>query len=302
MRRWPEVSRVAVIGVVSVMTLVMASTAMASRSPTPGEEDEIKFAFREAHFRSEDGVSVRSVRDVRVSMVDDRWAAVLYRKPKGRSKKLGLDFFRRKGEAKWKQGKPPRRVAADLKKPAKPVLADIRYRGSGSLRYDYAYDDGAGDRQSQHAGVDFSWDYEWRGVELLDFDYNSTPDRAVAEGTWEYSDADNTSGCTDSGALQPAFEGVIDVDRDGPLEAQVIFEEPRFTGPSTCTPYDLWGYVSGNLPSRRNDEFPTLRGLPTFPTVPIEQSESSAKCEQELDPATESCTFAYSTTMTVTPR
>jgi hypothetical protein len=53
MRRSPEVSRITVIGVVSVMTLVMTATATASRSPTPGEEDEIKFAFREAHFRSE---------------------------------------------------------------------------------------------------------------------------------------------------------------------------------------------------------------------------------------------------------
>ena len=85
MRRWPEVSRIAVIGVVSVMTLVMASTAMASRSPTPGEEDEIKFAFREAHFRSEDGVSVRSVRDVRVSMVDDRWCSIASRRAGRRS-------------------------------------------------------------------------------------------------------------------------------------------------------------------------------------------------------------------------
>jgi hypothetical protein len=297
------VTRFAVIGVVVVGTLAMASTAVASRSPTPGEEDEIRFAFREAHYRSEDGVSVRSIRDIRVSMVDDRWAAVLYKKPKRGSKKLSLEYFRRKGQTDWRKGKPPRRVAADLKQPAEPVLADIRYRGSGSLRYDYAYDDGLGYTQSQHAGVDFSWDYEWRGIELFDFDYNSSPARTLAEGTWEYSYTGSSgSGCTDSGALQPAFEGVIDVDRDGTLEAQVIFEEPRFTGPSTCTPYDLWGYVSGNLPSRRNDEFPTLKGLPTFPTVPIERSESSGECIQKLDPATETCTFTYSTTMTVTPR
>lgn len=283
--------------------LAMASAAVASRSPTPGEEDSIRYAFREAHYQSEDGVSVRSIREIRVSMVDDRWAAVLYRRPKGGSKKLSLDFFRRKGEAEWRKGRPPGRVAADLRKPAEPVLADIRFRGSGSLRYDYAYDDGQGDRQSQHAGVDFSWDFEWRGIELAGFDYNSTPDRTLAEGTWEYSYTGNTgAGCTDSGALQPAFEGVIDVDRDGTLEAQVIFEEPRFTGPSSCTPYDLWGYVSGNLPGRRNDEFPTLHGVPTFPTAPIERTESSAECIQKLDPATESCTFAYSTTMSVTPR
>jgi hypothetical protein len=280
--------------------LATGSAVAAPRSPTPGEEDEIKFAFRDAHYQSEDGVSVRSVREVRVSMVDDRWAAVLYRKPKGRSKKLSLEYFH-KGSTKWKKGKPPRRVAADLRHPAEPVLADIRYRGSGSLRYDYNYDDGLGDTQSQHAGVDFSWDYEWQGIELLDFDYNSSPSRTLAEGTWEYSYTGNTgAGCADSGALQPQFTGVIDVDRDGTLEAQVRFEEPFFKGQSTCTPYDLWGYVY--LPSRRHDELPTIHGVPTFPTEPVEQSESSADCNRKLDPATETCSFTYSATMTVTPR
>jgi hypothetical protein len=183
------------------------------------------------------------------------------------------------------------------------VLADVRYRGSGSLRYDYHYDDGQGDTQSQHAGVDFSWDYEWRGIELFDFDYNSSPDVTLAEGTWEYSDVGSSGiGCADSGALQPAFTGVIDVDRDGTLEAQVRFQEPFFKGQSTCTPYDLWGYVSANLPSRRTDRFPTLQDVPAFPTEPVEQSESSAECTDELDPATETCAFTYSATMTVTPR
>ncbi len=294
-------ARIAGIGAVLVMTLMMASTAMASRSPTPGEEDQIKFAFRDAHYNSEDGVSVRSVREIRVSMVDGRWAAVLFSKPKRGSKKLSREYFRRKGESAWKKGKPPRRVAADLKKPAEPVLADIRYRGSGSLRYDYAYDDGMGDTQSQHAGVDFSWDYEWSGIELFDFDYNASPSRTLAEGTWEYSYTGNSGGgCADSGALQPTFEGVIDVDRDGTLEAQVRFEEPFFRAQSTCTPYDLWGYVY--LPERRHDELPTIHGVPTFPTEPVEQSESSSKCGQKLDPATETCTFTYSATMTVTPR
>jgi hypothetical protein len=298
-----RVSHTSLVGVVLVGLLATASEAPASRSPTPGEEDSIRYAFRDAHYQSGDGVSVRSIREIRVSMVDDRWAAVLYRRSKGGSKKLGLDFFRRKGEVKWKKGEPPGPVAADLRQPAEPVLADIRYRGSGSLRYDYAYDDGAGDTQSQHAGVDFSWDYEWRGVEIADFDIISTPDRALAEGTWEYSYTGNTgAGCTDSGALRPDFEGVIDVDRDGTLEAQVRFEDPFFRAPSGCTPYDLWGYVIGNLPSRRHDELPTLHGVPTFPTEPVEQSESSAECTQELDPVTETCTFTYSATMSVTPR
>lgn len=299
-------SRIAVIGVALVMTLVMAAAAPASRSPTPGEEDSIKFAFRDAHYQSEDGVSVRSIREIRVSMVDDRWAAVLYSKPKRGSKKLSREYFRYQGGGKWKKGKPPGRVAADLRHPAEPVLADIRYRGSGSLRYDYAYDDGAGYTQSSHAGVDFSWDYEWSGIELFDFDYNSSPSRTLAEGTWEYSDVGSSGlGCADSGALQPEFTGVIDVDRDGTLEAQVRFEEPFFRGHSTCTPYDLFGYVSGNLPERRHDELPTLHGVPTFPTEPVEQSESSAECTRKRDPdpaATETCTFTYSATMTVTPR
>ena len=233
-------------------------------------------------------------------MTAGRWCSTASRRR--RSKKLGREFFRRKGETKWKKGEPPGRVAADLKKPAKPVLADIRYRGSGSLRYDYAYDDGAGDKQSSHAGVDFSWDYEWRGIELLDFDYNSLADRAPSPKAPGNTRTRTTPapGAADSGALQPAFEGVIDVDRDGTLEAQVRFEEPFFTRASTCTPYDLWGYVY--LPERRHDELPTIHGVPTFPTEPVEQSESSAKCGQKLDPATESCTFTYSATMTVTPR
>src|SRR5262245_36197939 len=140
-----RVGRAALIGVVLAVTLATAS-ASASRVPTPGEEDSIRFAFREAHYQSDDGVSVRAIRAIRVSMVDDHWAAVLYRKPKRGSKKLSVDFFHLKRAATWKPGKPPGSVAADLKQPVKPLLVDVRYQGSGSIRFDYNYDDGRGDR------------------------------------------------------------------------------------------------------------------------------------------------------------
>ena len=288
------------MGAVLIVALVAAATVEASRPPTRGEEKVIPTAFLNAH-KHDEGYHLSTIREIRLSLIDSDWAAVLYRPPKRPSKKLSIDFFHLERE-KWRyKRKAPDSIAADLRRPPERLLVDIRFRGSGVLRYDYVGDVAEGDTQRMHAGVDFSWDYEWRGVEISDFGTLPAPDRTLAEGTWEYSQADNFSQCTDSGALQPRFEGAIDVDRDGPLEAQVIFEDPRFTAPSSCTPYDLWNYVSGNLPSVRTNRFPTLHDVPTFPTEPVEQSESSSKCEERLD-REETCTFTYSTTMTLTPR
>ena len=283
-------------------TLVATSTAQASRPPTRSEEFVIETAFQNAHKRDE-GIHLSSIREIRVSAIDDRWVAVLYRKAKRPSKKLSRDLFRRKGEKYKYKRKAPSPIAADLKRPAEPYLVDIRYRGSGTFSYDYSYDDG-GSTQATHFATDFGFDFVWRGVELYDDHYpggDDTPDSASAQGTWSYSQADNFSGCTDSGALQPQpeFGGSVLVERGAKGEVQVIFEDPTFTAPTGCTPYDLWRYVPILRPDE--DEFLTLHGVPTFLTEPIEHSLSITDCAQGLDPATESCALSYSATITITP-
>ncbi len=307
-----RVTQIAVIGVALTGTLVMASTALASRPPTRGEEKMLKYAFRDAHYQSEDGVSMRSIREVRISVVNDRWAVVLYKKPKRGSKKLSRDYFRRRGEADWKKGKPPRSVAADLKQPAERYLVDIRYRGSGSFRYDYDGDiEGAMAVGDQHLAADFSWDLEWRGVELYDDHYpggDDTPDSVTANGTYSYSYEDHTVtdapySCIASGPLQSAFEGWVRTDRghqvavmvESPaFEATAQFAEPR------CYERDIWRAVVVETPF--HDNWPTLRGVPMFPTAPIEESVlSDHKCAPTDDPARTNCTFELSGTVTITP-
>lgn len=307
-----ESRRIAGIGVALVGTLVMASTAMASRPPTRGEEDAITFAFREAHYQSEDRVSVRSIRQIRVSVVDDRWAVVLYSKPKRGSKKLSRDYFRRRGDGNWKKRKPPRPVAADLKRPAERYLVDIRYRGSGSFRYDYDGDvDGAKYVGDTHLAADFSWDLEWRGVELYDDHYpggDNTPDTATANGTYSYSYEDHSVigapySCIASGPLQSAFEGWVRTDRghqvavtvESPVfDATAQFAEPR------CYERDIWRDVVVEAP--HHDNYPTLRGVPMFPTAPIEESVlSDNECAPTDDPGRTNCTLELSGTVTITP-
>jgi hypothetical protein len=312
MRLWARVTRIAVIGVVLVGTLVMASTAIASRPPTRGEDKLITYAFRDAHYQSEDGVSVRSIREIRVSVVNDRWAVVLYSKPKRGSKKLSRDYFRRRGDDNWKKGKPPRPVAADLKKPAERYLVEIRYRGSGSFRYDYDGDiEGAQAVGDSHLAADFSWDLGWRGVELYDNHYpggDDTPDTATAEGTYSYSYEDHsvvgdTYYCIASGPLQSAFEGWVRTDRGHQVAVSV--EEPAFAANAAfaeprCYERDIWRDIVVETPDHQN--WPTARGVPMFPTTPIEESVlSDDKCAPTDDPGRTNCTFALSGTVTITP-
>lgn len=306
------VTRIAVIGVVLIGTLMTASPAIASRPPTRGEEDAIRFAFREAHYQSEDGVSVRAIREMRVSVVDDRWAVVLYSKPKRGSKKLSRDYFRRRGEADWKKGKPPGPVAADLKQPAERYLVDIRYSGTGSFRYDYDGDiEGAQAVGDAHLAADFTWDFEWRGVELYDDHYpggDDTPDSATASGTYSYSYEDHTVtnapySCVASGPLASAFEGWVRTDRghrvalmveDPAFAATAQFFEPR------CYERDIWRAIVVESPDHRN--YPTLSGVPMFPTAPIEASVlADDKCAPTDDPARVNCTLQLNGTLTITP-
>ncbi len=305
-------TRIAVIGVVLLGTLVLASTAMASRPPTRGEEDEIKFAFREAHYRSDDGVSVRAVREIRVSVVDDRWAVVFYKQPKRGSKKLSREYFRRKGQSDWTKGKPPKPVAADLKQPAERYLVDIRYQGTGSFRYDYDTDmPGANYLGDSHLAVDFTWDLEWHGVELYDTHYpggTDTPDSVNATGSYSYSYEDNhvigaPVSCVASGPLQSAFEGWVRTDRGHQVAVSV--EEPvyaataQFADPS-CYERDIWRDVVIEIPHSQN--WPTLRGVPMFPTAPIQQPiVAEDKCVGTDDPGRTNCTLALSGTLTITP-
>ena len=305
-------SRIAAIGVVLLGTLVMASTAMASRPPTRGEEKFVKYAFREAHYQSEDNVSVRSIREIRVSVVDDRWAVVLYSKLKRGSKKLARDYFRRRGDTEWEKGKPPGPVAADLRKRAERYLVDIRYRGSDTFRFDYDGDvEGANAIGDRHVTADFSWDLEWRGVELYDDHYpggDLTPDTATAAGTYSYLYEDHQVigapySCAASGSLQSAFEGWVRTDRGH--QVAVTVEDPMFAATAQfaeprCSEVDIWWGVLLEMPDHGN--YPSLRGVPTFPTAPIEESLlSDNKCAPTDDPGRTNCTLALSGTLTITP-
>jgi hypothetical protein len=301
-----------VVGVALVGTLAMASTAVASRPPTRGEEDSIRFAFRDAHYQSEDHVSVRAIREIRVSVVNDRWAVVLYKKPKRTSKKLSREYFRSRGDGEWKKRKPPKAVKADLKRPAERYLVDIRYRGTGSFRYDYDGDiDGAQAVGDSHLAADFSWDLQWRGVELYDDHYpggDDTPDSATAGGTYSYSYEDHTVidgaySCNASGALQSAFEGWVRTDRGHQVAVSV--ESPAFAATAQfadprCHERDIWRDVVVETPF--HDNWPALSGVPMFPTAPIEASVlSDNKCAPTDDPARTNCMLALSGRVTITP-
>lgn len=300
------------IGAALAGTLVMASTAIASRPPTRGEEKLLTYAFRGAHYQSEDGVSVRSIRKIRVSVVDDRWAVVLYSKPKRGSKKLSRDYFHRRGDGDWKKGKPPRRVAADLNQAAKRYLVDIRYRGSGSFRYDYDGDvENAQAVGDTHLAADFSWDLLWRGVELYDDHYpggDDTPDIVTADGTYSYSYEDHSVigdpySCIASGPLQSAFEGWVRTDRGH--QVAVAVESPTYDATATfaeprCYERDIWQAIVVETPYHMN--YPTLSGVPMFPRAPIEQSVlSDNQCAPTDDPGRTNCTLALSGTVTITP-
>lgn len=256
-------------------------------------------------------MGLSSIREVRVSVVDDRWAAVLYAKPKRGSKKLSRDYFRRKGDF-WKKGKPPRPVAADLKKPAERYLVDIRYRGSGTFRFEYDGDVpdamALGDRQ---LAADFSWDLSWDGVELYDNHYPGgvdTPDRATANGTYTYLFEDHTVtdapySCAASGPLESVFEGWVRTDRGG--QVAVTVEDPVFAATAQfaeprCRETNIWQHISLELPD--HGRYPTLRGVPTFPTQPIEQAVvSEDSCARTDDPGRTTCTLALSGILTITP-
>jgi hypothetical protein len=296
-----------------VGTLVMASTALASRPPTRGEEDDIKFAFREAHYNSDDGLSLRSVRKIRVSVVDDRWAVVLYSKPRRGSKKPGREFYRAVSDDNWKKKrKPPRPVAADLKQPAERYLVDIRYRGSGSFRYDYDDDvEGANYLGDAHLAADFSWDLTWDDVELYDDHYpggHSTPDTANIGGTYTYSYADDhvigaPYSCSASGQLLSGFEGWVRTDRGHQVavivESPVFENEGGFSSEDPCQ-RDIWRDITVEIPD--HGKYPSLSGVPMFPTAPIEETVlSDDKCAPTDDPARTNCTLALSGKVTITP-
>ena len=212
-----------------------------------------------------------------------------------------------KATANWRRKrKPPRPIAKDLKQPAEPYLVDIGYRGSGSLRYDFTYAEEP-DTQNEHVGADFSWELEWRGVELYDDHYpagDDTPDINTGQGTWDYSYADSLPGgeCTTSGLLQSAFEGTVLVER-GAHKGEVDFtvEEPNFLGGmGSCLDRDFWWIASSNLPEA---PYPTIRGVPTFPTGPIERPVSNTSCGEIVEPyGTSTCTYGSSATITITPQ
>jgi hypothetical protein len=294
------VARAAIIGM--VVALVAASTATASRLATRSEENILEVAFLNAHKR-DDGYHLKSIKQIRVSVVDDRWAAVVHKKPKRASKKAALDFFRLKGSGKWKhKRKAPKAVAKDLKQKPEPFVVDIRYQASGDFHYAYDYADKLGDTQNEHGDADFGWDFEWDGVELYDTHYpggDDTPNRADADGDWIYSYADNFNGspdCSASGQLQPAFTGRVITERGSKGKVNVMFEFPNYTAATGCIREDFWDLVLVS------PEFQVVRDVPTFPSAPVERPVSeSFDCSKPQVDATEVCSFAYSGTVTITP-
>lgn len=295
-------ARITAIGVVLALALVTAPTAAASRPATKGEVSVIEVGFVNAH-KHDDGINFSSIREVRISVIDDRWAAVLYRASKGSSKKLSTDFLRAKGAdyAKWKPGKPPRPVAADLKRPAEPFRVDIRYQGSGSFKDDLEYDDGF-DTISLHATDEFSWDFEWHGVATYDTHYPAhanNPDSATAQGTWTYAYAQSREpSCIASGTLEPTFEGAVLINK-GAVRNQLdmTLDEPSYTGTGGCYDRDIFSGVLGASVAK----FPVVRDIPAYPTGPVERQVSYDRGCAGVGQTGETCTGGYTGTVTVSP-
>lgn len=292
-----------------LLSALVPAAADGSRPPTPGEQGRIELGFVNAH-KHDDGIGHSSIREVRVSVVDRHWASVIYkpaRRQPGKRAKSVTEFFFEQRPAFYKlrrKAQVPPPVLQDLKQPAKPVLVDVRYRGSGSFT-----EEGTGINE-RNASATFNWDIEWRDFSLYDRHYpqfDATPDVAEGGGDWTYSNPKASPPCSASGTLTPDMHEV-DADRVQGTEysVDVFFPFPTFTSPFACSlsgSPDFWGDVV--LDGVDRPDLLVIRDVPTFPTEPVEATRGGKDFEADTCHSPPSygftCTFDYSATLTVTP-
>ncbi len=297
------------LALVCLAVALLPSPAGGSRPPTRTEKNLIRLAFQNAHYATDDGVKLKSIREIRVSMVDQRWASAIYKRGKGGGKKragTATDFFFLKG-SQWKLRKKrqvPGGIRQDLKQPAHTPTGRVRYAGSGTFSSDH---DGGPD-DTQHHSATFNWDVTWNDVLLYDEHYPLAPYEAASTqggGTWNLSDTGTATGsapCTASGTLQPAIKDLY-IDRDGHGEISLGFVLPEFIGlPSGCYDADFWGYIVDG--TNTDNDLMRVKDIPFFPEAPIEATlhpPDKAYAEDCGQGPGYACLMDFTAKVTITP-
>jgi hypothetical protein len=291
---------------------LLPSPASGSRPPTDSENDSVRSAFREAHYRTDDGVKLKSVREVRVSSADQRWAAVIYKKGKGGRKRAATatDFFLEKSLAKWKprkKGQVPAAIKRDLKQSPHPYTVTVRYAGSGSFTSDSVESEPGYD---QHASGTFNWDLTWEGVELYDDHYPGHSGLASSPqggGTWSVTSESPPCSATGEFRVAPIMHE-FNIEKGSDYEtADLLLRYPWFVSTTGCGYYtDIWDQIAARALGVALYD-PPVRGIPIFPERPIEATLSSKPgdvadvCKDGDLSFPGECTLDWSATVTVTP-
>jgi hypothetical protein len=296
---------------VVVGVALLPAGADGSRPPTNSENDTIRSAFREAHYNTDDGVKLKSVREIRLSTVDSRWASVLYKKGKRGGKKraaTATDYFFLKG-SKWKprkKGQVPRAVVQDLKQTPRPFTATIKSTGSGTFSNDRVESEPG---YSRHGTGTFNWDLTWEGVELYDDHYPHFVQGASAVaggGSWSVTAEDPPCSATGTFAVAPIMQEFYLGKGAEPATTNINFRYPAFVSPTGCGYLDdIWGDVAMVGGAKAYD--PQLKGVPIFPertiegTVRSETSDLDGICRDGDFSFPGECTLQWSANVTITP-